>query len=77
MNQNTAKSLSANATYYAVTKKDVTITFNKNGASTQTNSSGTAVSDATVTRACTIWNTATTCSVTSPTIVAASGFTVV
>jgi len=65
-------------TYYAITKKDgktITITFNKNGASTQTNASGTAVGDATVTRSCniaTVYNNATqasSCNVTSPTIV--------
>ncbi|MFR2585902.1 MAG: InlB B-repeat-containing protein [Bacilli bacterium] len=83
---NIAKAVSSNATYYAQTTKaakTITITFNKNGASTQTNASGTAVSDATVTRACTIGATyngtaqATTCSVTSPTIVGASGFGVI
>ena len=66
-----------NSTWYPVTSKAVTITFNKNGASTQTNSSGTAVSDATVTRGCTMYNTNTSCNVTSPTIVGASGFAVV
>ena len=78
---NTAKAVSANATYYAITKKDaktITVTFNKNGAATQTNASGTAVSDTTVTRSCTIAASyngtaqATTCSVTSPTIVGSS-----
>ncbi|MEI3507644.1 MAG: hypothetical protein V8R01_00650 [Bacilli bacterium] len=61
----------------AITSKVVTITFNKNGASTQTNGSGTAVSDTTVTRTCSMYNTSTTCNVTSPTIVGASGFSVV
>ena len=67
----------SNVTLYAIYSKTVTATFNKNGASTQTNASGTAVSDASVTRKCTMYNKATTCSITSPTIVAASGFTVV
>ena len=62
----------SNVTLYAIYKKDVTITFNKNGAASQTNSSGTAVSDATVTRNCTMWNTATTCNITSPVITASA-----
>jgi uncharacterized repeat protein (TIGR02543 family) len=61
--------------YYSASAKTYTITFNKNGATSQTNSSGTAVTDASVTRSCTIDATynggvqATTCKVTSPTIV--------
>ncbi|MEI3508120.1 MAG: InlB B-repeat-containing protein [Bacilli bacterium] len=66
-----------NSTWYAITSKVVTITFNKNGASSQTNGSGTAVSDTTVIRTCSMYNTNTTCNVTSPTIVGASGFSVV
>ncbi len=71
----------SNVTLYAIYRKEaktITVTFNKNNASTQTNSSGTAVSDTTVTRSCTIaavYNNAsqaTTCSVTSPTIVGSS-----
>ena len=67
-----------NITLYAIYRKEaktLTITFNKNGALTQTNSSGTAVSDTKITRTCTIaavYNKATqatTCNVTSPTIV--------
>jgi len=73
----TLTSSNNNSTWYAITSKAVTITFNKNGASTQTNGSGTAVSDTTVTRACSMYNTSTTCNVTSPTIVGASGFSVV
>jgi len=68
-------------TYYAITRKDartVTITFNKNGAQSQTASNGTASTATTVTRSCTIAATyngtsqAATCNVTSPTIVASS-----
>ena len=73
----TLTSSNNNSTWYAITSKTITITFNKNGASTQTNGSGTAVSDTTVTRTCSMYNTSTTCNVTSPTIVGASGFSVV
>ena len=71
--------LTSGSTWWAQSKHgtNITITFYKNGASTQTNSSGTAVSDNTVTRACTKYNGASSCSVTSPTIGAASGFSVV
>ena len=55
-----------NSTWYAITSKVVTITFNKNGASTQTNGSGTAVSDTTVTRTCSMYNTNTCLLYTSP-----------
>ncbi|MFR2585895.1 MAG: InlB B-repeat-containing protein [Bacilli bacterium] len=73
----TLTSSNNNSTWYAITSKTITITFNKNGASSQTNGSGTAVSDTTVTRTCSMYNTSTTCNVTSPTIVGASGFSVV
>ena len=85
-NQKTAKSVSANATYYAQTQKagkTVTITFNKNGAASQTPSGGNANSNATLTQSCsiaTVYNgasQATTCNITSPTINPASGFTVI
>ena len=74
-NQNTAKAVSANATYYAITRKDaktITVTFDKNGAS----SIGSTSQSCTI--AATYNGTAqgTTCSITSPTITAASGFTV-
>ena len=74
-NQNTSKAVSANATYYAITRKDaktITVTFEKNGAS--------SISD--TTKSCTIAATyngaaqGTTCNITSPTITATSGFTV-
>ncbi len=67
----------SNVTLYAIFRKEaktITITFNKNGASTQTNDKNTAVGDATVTRSCTIptvYNNATqasSCNVSSPTI---------
>ena len=67
----------SNVTLYAIFRRDITITFNKNGASTQTNASGTAVSDATVTRSCSMYNNATSCTITSPTIAATSGFSVI
>ena len=74
-NHKTNKAVSTNATYYAITKKDaktITVTFNKNGAS----------SIGATSRSCTIAATyngtaqATTCSITSPTITASSGFSV-
>ena len=74
-NQNTTKEVSSNATYYAITKKEaktITITFNKNGASSISSTS----------KSCTIpaaYNgtaQGTTCNITSPTITAASGFNV-
>ncbi len=67
--------LTGNKSFYAITHKDVTITFNRNGNTSQTDSSGNPSTATTVTRNCTIWNSATTCSVTSPTIVM-SGFTI-
>ena len=78
----TLNSSNNGSTWYAQTKKDAvtyTITFDKNGASTQTNSSGTSVSTSTVTRTCTIGATyngaaqASSCSVTSPSFVAQNG----
>ena len=64
------KAVNNNATYYAQSKKDVTITFNKNGNISQTDSNGTAQTSETVTRACTYYNAEISCNVTSPTIVA-------
>ena len=74
-----SQTIVSGTSWYAQTKNstDITVTFNKNGASTQTNASGTAVSDDAVTRSCTRYNGASGCSITSPTIVAANGFTVV
>ena len=68
--------MTANTTLYGIYKKEITLTFNKNGNTSQTNASGTAVTTETVTRTCTIWNSNTACSITSPTMVAASGFTI-
>ena len=74
-NQKTSKAVSANATYYAITRKDaktITVNFNANGASSVGSTS----------KSCTIAATyngtaqGTTCSITSPSITAASGFTV-
>ena len=63
-------------TWYAITSKNITITFDKNGNTSQTDSNGNASTASTVTRTCTIQNSASDCSVTSPTMVAASGFTI-
>ncbi len=68
--------MTADTTLYAIFKKDVTVTFDKNGAVSQTNSSGTAVTTNTVTRECTMWNKDATCNVTSPTAVAITGYTI-
>ena len=74
---NTVKAVSANDTYYAQTSKaakTITITFNKNGATSQTPSGGSANSNTSLTQSCTIAATyngtaqATTCNITSPTI---------
>ena len=58
--------ISANTTFYAITHKDITVNFYKNG---------NGGSD--VTRTCTIRNTATNCGITSPAITAPSGFSVI
>ena len=68
--------MTANTTLYAIFSKQLTITFDKNGNTSQTNASGTAVTTQTVTRTCTLWNKDASCSVTAPTMVAASGFTI-
>ena len=74
-NHKTSKAVSSNATYYAITRKDaktITVTFNKNNAS----------SIGATSRSCTIAATyngtaqGTTCNITSPTITASSGFSV-
>ncbi len=64
------------STWYAITSKVITLTFYRNGNTSQTNASGTAVTSDTVTRTCTIQNSATSCAITSPTMVAPSGFTI-
>ncbi len=69
--------ISNNTTFYAITKKVITITFNKNGAISQTPKGGTANTANTLTQSCTIWNSATTCSITSPTIAAPTNTPVV
>ena len=68
--------MTANTILYAIYSKNVTITFDKNGNTSQTNASGTAVTTQTVTRTCTLWNKDASCSVTAPTMVAASGFSI-
>ncbi len=71
----------SNVTLYAIYRKEaktITITFNKNGATSQTPNGGTANSNTTLTQSCTIpavYNNATqatTCNITSPTINASS-----
>ena len=69
--------LTANTTYYAITHKAVTITFNRNGNTSQTPSGGSASTANSVTQSCTIRNSATTCSITSPKITAPSGYNVI
>ena len=64
--QNTAKNVSADTTYYAITSKAVTINFEENGATSIGSSS----------LSCAMWNTAASCSITSPTITR-SGYTIV
>ena len=64
--------LTANTTYNAITHKNVTITFNRNGATSQTPKGGSANTEDTLTQSCDIWNSATTCSITSPTITAST-----
>ena len=67
--------LSGNETYNAITRKTVTITFNKNGNTSQTVSGGSASTAQTVTQQCNMYNTQESCSVTSPTITM-SGFAI-
>ncbi len=57
----------SNITLYAIWKKTVTITFDPNGATSIGSASTTAI-----TLSCDMWNEATSCSITSPTITASS-----
>ncbi|MEI3508601.1 MAG: InlB B-repeat-containing protein [Bacilli bacterium] len=68
MNYNTAKAVSANTTYYAVTKSTsaYTATFNTNGATSVGSSS----------LSCYRYNGASSCNVTAPSITR-SGFTII
>jgi len=66
------KSVSANATYYAITSKQITITFYRNGATSITPKGGSASTTTSLTQTCTIRNSATNCSITSPKITAPS-----
>ena len=63
-----AITLSKNTTYYSIASKKITITFNKNGAASQTVKGGSASTANTVTQSCTMYNSETSCSITSPTI---------
>ena len=66
--QNTAKNIASSTTYYAITKSDaqITVGFNANGASSIGSTS----------LSCYRYNGSSTCNITSPTITAASGFSV-
>ena len=65
---NTTKSISSSVTYYAITKKDVSVTFAKgHGVSSIGGTSGK----------CTIWNNNSNCAVTTPSITANTYYTVV
>ena len=64
--------LTGNTTYYALTSKGITITFNRNNAASITPSGGSASTETSLTQSCTIRNAATTCNVTSPKITAPS-----
>ena len=79
-NQNTTQTLDINniPNYYAVTKSSspITITFNRNGATSQTPSGGTASTSTTVTQSCYRYNGSSTCNITSPTITR-NGFTII
>ena len=65
-------SVSSNATYYAITSKEIAVTFYRNGAASITPSGGSASTATSLTQKCTIRNSATNCSITSPTITASS-----
>lgn len=75
-NVNTQKAVSTSGKWFAVTKKSVTITFNKNGAAAQTDDGITAISEATLTKTCTMYNNQTSCNITTPTIIR-NGYTIV
>ena len=70
-------SISSNKTFYSITYNNtaITITFNKNGATSQTPSGGAASTNTTITQSCYKYNGNASCSVTSPTINAATGYT--
>ena len=61
-------------TYYAITKSTspITITFNKNGNTSQTPSGGSASSENTITQSCYRYNGSSTCLITSPSFVSPS-----
>lgn len=65
-NANNSKSITSNETYFPITNKEITITFNKNG----------ATSIGSTSQKCTIWNSNTSCKVKSPTITR-SGYTII
>ena len=74
-NHNTDKAdMTSNVTYYAITRSTspVTITFNKNGNTSQTPSGGSASSENTITQSCYKYNGAGTCLITSPSFVSPS-----
>ena len=65
---NTPIDVSANYTYSAITRKKITVTFDKNGALSQTNENGEMVTDDKVTRSCMRYNKMSGCTITSPNI---------
>jgi len=69
---NATINVSANTKYYAITTKEVTVTFYRNGAASLTPKNGSASTATSLTQKCTIKNTATNCTITSPTITASS-----
>ena len=72
-------SISGNVTYKSVTYYNTALigTFFKNGAASQTTSDGVASTDEEVTRSCYKYNGSSSCNITTPKIVAASGFEVI
>ena len=64
-----------NTTYYAITSKEVTVTFNKNGNTSQTPKGGSANTNDTLSLKCKMYNLATSCKITSPNITM-SGFSI-
>lgn len=74
-NKLTLTSENSQAACYAITKKDISLVFNKNSNLSQTPSGGSASAANTVTESCTMWNQMTSCSITTPTINTFSGFT--
>ena len=71
-NSNSSKNVSENATYNAITSKEITVTFYRNNAASITPKNGSASTATSLTQKCIMWNTSVNCSITSPTITAPS-----